>query len=70
MSVSSGLGKLKTAAKDLQARWQDTRADWHDQNSQHFEEQFVTPLLARLRKVELTLAHMVAVLQEARRDCE
>jgi len=70
MSTSAGLGKLKQAAKDLQAQWYEARAAWHDENARRFEETYVTPLLARVRKVELLLAHMGVVLQEARHDCE
>ena len=67
--AASGLGKLMQAAKDLRAQWELARSGWHDENSRHFEEQCVVPLLDRLRRVEMTLAHMGAVLQELRRDC-
>jgi hypothetical protein len=70
MSTSAGLGKLKAAAKDLSTHWGEAHAVWHDENSQRFEEDFIAPLLARVRKVEMTLAHMAAVLQELRHDCE
>lgn len=70
MSTSAGIGKLKQATKDLRAQWNETRAAWHDENSQRFEERYVLPLLARVRSVELALSHMAAVLQEVRHDCE
>ena len=70
MSTNAGLGKLKQAAKDLKTQWDETRAAWHDENSRRFEEHYVVPLLARLRTVELTMAHMASVLQEVRHDCE
>lgn len=70
MSTSAGLGRLKQAAKDLRAQWNETQAAWHDENSRRFEERYVDPLLARVRAVELALAHMAAVLQEVRHDCE
>lgn len=70
MSTGAGLGKLKQAAKDLRVQWTDTRAAWHDENSRQFDERFISPLLARLQKMELMLAHIGAVLQKVRRDCE
>ena len=68
--ATAGLGKLRQAGKDLRAQWNETRAVWRDENSRRFEENFVVPLLARLHRVELTMAHMGAVLQEVHRDCE
>ena len=70
MSTNAGLGKLKQATKDLRAQWSETHAAWHDENSRHFEERYLIPLLARVRTVELALSHMAAVLQEVRHDCE
>lgn len=70
MGTSAGLGKLKKAAKDLKAQWGETHGVWHDENSRRFEEDLVVPLLVRLEKVELTLAHLGAVLQRMHRDCE
>lgn len=70
MSTSAGLGRLKQAAKDLRAQWNETQAAWHDENGQRFEERYIIPLLARVRSVELALSHMAAVLQEVRHDCE
>jgi len=67
--AASGLGKLMQAAKTLRAQWEEARGAWHDENSRRFEEDCVAPLLDNLRRVELTLAHMGAVLQELHRDC-
>jgi hypothetical protein len=70
MSVTAGLGKIRRAAKDLRGHWNDAKVFWHDENSRRFEERHIVPFLARLRTVELTMGHMAAVLQKARRDCE
>jgi hypothetical protein len=70
MSTAAGLGKLKQAAKDLRAQWEEVRVSWYDQNSRRFEEQHIIPLLSRLRRVEMALTHLAAVLQEVRQDCE
>ncbi len=70
MSVTSGQGNLRQAGKDLRARWLDTKAAWHDQNSRRFEEEYLVPLLGRLRTVELAMGHMATVLRKVRGDCE
>ena len=67
--AAAGLGKLRQAGKNLRAQWAEAHSAWHDENSRLFEEQYVTPLLAGLRRLELTLAQMGTVLQEIRRDC-
>ncbi len=69
MSVNSGHGALKRARKDLLACWDETKQDWRDENRRHFEEQVLTPLLARLRTAEAAMGHMEAVLNKIRVDC-
>ena len=70
MSVSSSLGKLRQAAKDLRFQWIEVKHSWHDENSRRFEERYLTQMLARLRRVELAMGHMTSILQKARHDCE
>ena len=70
MSVSSSLGKLKRAAKDLRLQWIEVMQFWHDENSRRFEERYLTQLLARLRRVEMAMGHMTSILQKVRHDCE
>jgi len=70
VSVSASLGKLKQNAKDLRVQWLEARQFWRDENSRCFEEQFLAPLFAQLRRAELAMGHMASILQKARRDCE
>jgi len=67
--AAAGLGKLRQAAKDLRAQWAEVHSAWHDENGRLFEQQHVAPLLASLRRLELTLAYTGTVLQAVRRDC-
>jgi hypothetical protein len=69
MSVSAALGKFKGASKDLQVRWNETQQFWRDENCRHFEEQYLAPLLARLRSAEAALVVMDDVLIKLRREC-
>ncbi len=69
MSVTAGLGKLRVSAKELRVHWNEVQATWHDENCRLFAENHVEPLLNCVRKVELALAHMASVVQQARHDC-
>jgi hypothetical protein len=70
MSVDSGSGKLRTAGRDLRRQWSEVKSAWHDENCRHFEEKYIAPWLARLRKAELTMGHMAALIRKVRHDCE
>jgi len=69
MSVNAGHGKLRRASKGFVTRWQATKALWRDENRERFEENYITPLLLRLRAVEMAMGHMETVLNKVRRDC-
>ena len=70
VSASSSLGQLIQAAKDLRRQWSVVQEHWRDDNCRRFEQKYLTPLLARQRRVEVALGHMASILQHARRDCE
>ena len=69
MSVHAGQAKLKTAAKNLAARWQGVKMTWRDDQSRQFEEKYVASLLARLRTAEAAMGHIDMILSQVRRDC-
>jgi hypothetical protein len=70
VSVTAGLGKLRSAAKDLRLQWNEVQAAWHDENTRRFQARYIEPLFVRVRMVELALAQMASVLEKARHDCE
>lgn len=70
MSLSSGIGRIKRAERDLLARWQSAAVYWQDANSEAFEEYWLRPLLARIRSAEKAMAHMDDVVSKARRECD
>ncbi|NLG44380.1 MAG: hypothetical protein GX547_14140 [Phycisphaerae bacterium] len=69
MSVTAGLGKLRTAAKELRMQWNEVQVEWHDDNMRRFQANHIEPLFVRVRMVELALAQMASVLEKARQDC-
>jgi len=69
MSVNAGHGKLRRASKGFAIRWNATKAVWRDENCARFEENFVTPLMSKLRAAEMAMGHMEVVLHKVRQDC-
>lgn len=69
MSVATGQAKLKQAARDLAARWAETRAVWRDENARLFEERFIEPLLKQTRETEETFGYIETVLHRLREEC-
>ncbi len=69
MSVDAAHARLKQATKDLLAQWNEVRQVWRDANSQAFEDQYLAPLLTRLRTVEEGLGHLQMLLGRIRQDC-
>jgi len=69
MSVNAGHGRLRRASKDFFIRWNATKTVWRDENCERFEQNFIGPLMSRLRAAEMTMGHMEAVLNKVRNDC-
>ncbi len=69
MSVDAAHARLKQAAKDLLAQWGEVRQVWRDANSQAFEQEYLMPMLTRLRTVEEGLGHLEMILGRIRHDC-
>ena len=70
MSVSGAFGQLEHARKSLMDQWEATRALWTDENSRRFEKNVMTPLMVRVRQMELALNQLDKVLRKVHRDCE
>ncbi|MEW6250075.1 MAG: hypothetical protein AB1716_05470 [Planctomycetota bacterium] len=69
MSVATGIGKLREAAKRLRQDWGEVQESWQDENARRFYEQHIAPLLARVRRMEQVMSQMAATVQKARHDC-
>ena len=69
MSVNDSHAKLKRAAKDLLICWQRTVATWRDDNRKEMEKKLVTPLQAELRKAELAMERMDAMINQIQHSC-
>lgn len=70
MGVYEGRGQLSKAMKNLLLRWVETKSNWDDAASKHFEEKFLTPLELDLKNAASAMDHMAGVLSNVRRDCQ
>jgi hypothetical protein len=70
MNLDGGRGRLYSALKTLQARWDSTEPYWHDTMKVQFVEQTLTPLQEQAAAVLESVAQMDVLLHQMRRDCE
>ena len=70
MSINSAHNRLKHAQKELVIRWETVQQQWHDENARHFGQQFLLPLLERVRAAHDAMVHLESVLTQVRQDCE
>lgn len=70
MGVYEGGGQLSKALRQLLVQWEDTRMSWNDAQAREFEAKYLIPLQNDLRNACSAMAHMAAILEKIRRDCE
>lgn len=70
MGVYEGRGQLSKSYNLLQMRWQEVKGGWNDAASDRFEKKFLEPLSVELRAATSAMDRMMAVLSQARRDCQ
>ena len=68
--LSGGLGQLQDALEKLQAVWSETREEWRDANSRHFEQEFLRPIALEFSQAYTAIQRLSDVLKQAERDCE
>ena len=66
MGVYESSAKIKLSAKDLNIIWQQTKTFWKDEKSRQFEEKFMAPLSAEIKKTETALDTIGAILNRIR----
>jgi hypothetical protein len=70
MSLEGGRGRLYSALKTLQSRWDMTEPYWQDIMKVQFVEQILTPLQEHGAAALGAIDQMDVVLGQMRRDCE
>jgi hypothetical protein len=69
MSLQDGRGRLYSALKSLQSRWDSTEPQWRDVMKVQFVEQILTPLQEQAAAALQAVDQMDALLHQMRRDC-
>jgi len=67
--VSPGV-KLEDALRKLKAVRDDVRAQWSDQTRQQFEETYLVPLEAKVKRALDAIKRMSDVTSQAHHDCD
>jgi len=70
VSINSAHNRLKRAEQDLRIRWSAAQQYWRDDTARSYGEEFLEPLIDRVRAAHDALVHLEAVLTVLRRDCE
>lgn len=67
--LSTGAAKLSNAAKALRLAWQDATEQWNDDTSRAFEEQYLRPLMPKIKTAVDSTNRMAELLGRAEREC-
>jgi hypothetical protein len=67
--LSTGASKLTNAAKALRLAWQEAAEQWNDDTSRAFEEQYLRPLMPKIKTAVDSTNRMAELLGRAEREC-
>lgn len=68
--LTTGVAKLRDAAKTLRAAQDEAAAQWDDQTSREFQSRQLDPIEPRVRRVLDAAGRLSELLERARRECE
>ena len=68
--LTSGAARLNNALRVLQSARMEVMSHWTDKNSQSFDETYLEPLEARVKRVLEVADHLSEVLATAQHECE
>ncbi len=69
MSYIEGHMGLIQAAKGLKADWQQVQRVWRDDKCRQFEQTYIAPLEAEIRRTVIAMERMGTMIHRARHDC-
>ena len=67
--LSSSIGQLRRATKELGEKWEQTKEFWDDQASKEFEETYLQPLLPTMTLTMNSVQKLEEILRKAEKDC-
>lgn len=68
--LTDGVTKLHEALNSLQVAWGEVQTGWDDANSRRFEEEYLEPIIPKLKLALDATSRLGDVLARAYRDCE
>ncbi len=66
--IHSGAVKLEQAMRTIMLRWEQTKTQWHDTASRHFEDKYLADLEPQVKVVVEAAARLAEVLDRAQQE--
>ncbi len=67
--LSSAVGRLQRATKELRDKWQDTKLHWNDQTAAEFEAKHLDCIVPQLRLLAAELSELREKYDKAEKAC-
>lgn len=68
--LDSGVSRLQKSVRRIHERWAATKEYWNDQVSRDFEEEFLQPIVPRIKLALAAVHEMAELFHDAERECE
>lgn len=70
MSAKESAGNLVQALKELNLKWSETKAHWHDLKMQQFERDYLEEVPDHVQRTMSVMQEIDAFIRKVRSDCE
>jgi len=70
MSAKESGANLVQALKEMNLKWGETKAHWHDVKSQQFEREYLEDLPDHVQRTMNVMQQIDVLLKKVRSDCE
>jgi len=70
MSAKESGANLVQALKELNLKWGDTKAHWHDVKAQQFERTYLEDLPDHVQRTMNVMQQIDVLLKKVKSDCE
>jgi hypothetical protein len=70
MSAKESAGNLVQALKELNLKWGETKAHWHDFKTQQFEHDYLEEIPDHVQRTMSVMQEIDALIKRVRSECE
>ncbi len=70
MSIDDSHAKLIQAARKLDLHWNEMKNIWKDDNCRQFENDYILPLQAEIKKTSQAMERIATLIDRLRRECQ